>query len=208
METIINDLITPSMLFIMAAYVSFSNNQLIDFLIFGVPWAIFVATNTYIICCTIIWHLGYFHIICYYFTLIIKRNYDSILKNRKIRLTNKDIIGLLRKTNKILLLIHQFNEGFWNKYSAIMFMFYNSFICTLLYETFFVDSNILVKLLFGYMLLIDIAVFSCYIISATLVSQEAKRTLKVFDSVYNKTAMPIMSKLKVCSNISSINFCF
>ncbi len=202
METIVNDFTTPFLLFLLQAYIFLINNRLIDFLIFGLPWFIFTSTNTYIVCNTICWHLGYFHIICYYLTLIMKRNCLSIVKSRQFHRTYKSIRKLLLRSNRILVSIHLFNAGFWNKYSAIMFLFYNSFICTLIYETFFVDSDLIIKLILGYMLLIDIAIFSCYILSATFVFKQAGKTLKALNRVYLKIRMPTMARFKVCSNLS------
>jgi hypothetical protein len=202
METIINDFTTPLMLSLLSAYVLFMNNELIDFMMFGIPWSIFLGINSYICCATICWHLGYFHIICYYLALIMKRYHKIIVKNRKLNRANKSIRKLLNRMNNIVVLIHDFNHDFWKKYSAIMFLIYNSFICTLLYETFFVDSNIIVKLLFGYILLVDIVIFSCYMISATIVFQQAEASYKVLTQDYLKIRMPIISKLKVCFHLS------
>src|SRR5581483_4004258 len=108
--------------------------------------------------------LAYFHLICFYCRLIlisVKKKmrfelFDSSFKNRMI-------LVYLSRLNQIVLLINQFNRGFWSKYSAIMFATNNGIICALLYETFFVDSELLTKSLLGYILQLNISVFLCYI---------------------------------------------
>ena len=200
--SIINQ-ITPCVLFLLSAFVLFKNSNIFDFVLFGIPWSISLSISAYFVCANINWHLAYFHLICFYFRLIlisVKKKmrfelFDSSFKNRMI------IVNLSR-LNQIILLINKFNQGFWSKYSAIMFATYNAIICAILYQTFFVDADLLTKSLLGHTLQFNISIFWCYIWSAIIVFREFKKIAKVLTQNYvnSNEDMTVIGKLKVSRN--------
>jgi hypothetical protein len=192
---------TCLLVFSLSSFVLFQNTESsLDFLLFSLPWSFNLGIASLIVCSNICWHLAYFHLVCYYSYLILVRVKTKMCNQKVIlKINYRMILVNLRRLNEVILLINQFNRGFWRKYSAIMFAFYNGIICALLYETFFVNSDLLTKSMLGYILQLNLCVFSCYILSSILVFLQFKEIAKVIRKNYlcSRENTSVIGKVKV-----------
>jgi hypothetical protein len=193
------------------------NNTLGDFIIFGFPWSIAIGLVALYVCNEICWHQAYFHIICYHFSLQLGHTHkviDLLIIDNNSLSTIK-IKRFLRKITSTFEIIDKVNNGFWCKYSSIILTFYNFIICILLYETIYVKADPVFKFGTLYILILNIVIITSFILSATSVFLESKKSFKVFTKLYITIAgkFPPIIKLKVVnlSNfqlISNRNFLF
>ena len=138
-------------------------------------------------------YLYYFHFVCYYFKLKLRRK-NLILKSAVKNLNRKfKITEFMFRLNKIYVEINEFNNEFWMKFLSINLTFYLTVISALFYSSFFGIVHYSLPIFFVF----NLSIFLTLIISTASMSLEANKSLLMSHKIYLCTNQNINTKLKV-----------
>jgi len=176
---------------------NYSTNNLI---ILGIPWLLIFIFTCYFLCANIITLIGYFHLNCYYISLKLRVANQYFVQNlirRKRRLLRSQIIGVLRRFNRIYHEIDQDNN-FWCKYSAIVYFNFVTTILGSLYQAIFGEVHLILRFVLIYFVFGTLLVCMVYTFSAALIYETWKETFIIFNKFYCQAIFPgLACKIKV-----------
>jgi len=130
-------------LFVLSFGVQFIKIELIDYILFGLPWSFMFVFFAYYASSSLCFHAGFFQLICYYLTLKFKR------LNQKLGHEIKSMRSLKRKLielNELLKLVNDYDNGFWSTVVTIIGGGYSVSITLAIYQILFNKSGILFAL--------------------------------------------------------------
>jgi hypothetical protein len=191
--------------FSLYAYESYIKCDLFDFTIFGLAWSVQFAALTTIVATNILYHLVYFHILCYYLYLKLIKMNNEIAKWGKKR-KRRDISLMQSKIDSIHCEINDCDKEFWSNSSCIYLWTYMTYIACFIFSIVFGSLPIIINLMMIYMMLCSSILLSIYILSAALVHSQAKKTyqsLTRFNDFMKKRngIGHVRDKLKVKTNV-------
>jgi hypothetical protein len=129
----------------------------------------------------VITQLVYYHLICYYLKLKIKRINDGLKNNLKLK-NGFNSAKIIRSLNKIYEEINDYNNNYWSKFLICIWISIVSIISTFVYLSIFREMEIINKLI-----VICVAVlFICFLLlvikTSSSVHSESNKTYKLFNS--------------------------
>ncbi len=178
------------------------------FLLFGIPWVSIYTIGAYFICTNIYYEVCYFYIICEYLRLKLANFNEKIKKIILInRLKFRSSLKLMKTLDLIYAEIEEYNS-FWCKFSLLIYICYVSLICTLLYSLLFGNLELLLKIMIGYVVVLNITIFVSLVIPGVLVTREVNKSYLLFNKLFVSTdkSVTALAKLKVISLDNYLSF--
>lgn len=176
----------------LASFLCISFNRTIYEIIFvSLPWSLFYALNCYYFSCAIFYQMAYFHIICYYLHLKLKRiNKEmkeriSSIKLKKLKIfVDKRSIDMLQNFHALYSEISTYNNQFWSKFIVLVYLIFTIILSTLLYSICFAPMHLIVKVAFIYAFAVLLSIFLVLFISATLIDIQVNETYKLLNQYF------------------------
>jgi hypothetical protein len=169
--------------------------DLIDYILFGLPWSFMFFIFAYYGNLSLCFHSGFFQLICYYLTLKFKRF------NEELRHEVKSMRSLKRKLielNELLKLVSDYDNGFWSKVVTIIGGGFSVSITLSIYQILFNKSGILFALAYAFLGLASFQLISMVIIPASLLSHQIFKSYNHLNSINAKSKMKLsLIRLKV-----------
>ena len=154
-----------------------------ELLMFGIPNAIFFTIWGYYYWQLLLYPIIYLYIICLYFKLKLRAIYRRInwLKKRPQEISH--IRDILLSFNRINNEIYEYNQTFWSKYLLCFWVSFGSATVLMLFNTLFGSMDILVKIIYIYVLIIFLQLFLFVIFTASAVNSEANKSYGLMNEV-------------------------
>jgi hypothetical protein len=165
------------------------NCSALDTIIFGIPHSLLYAMGTHFVCTINVWQMFYFRLICRYFKIKFKDSNDfvsQLIFRRKLIKWNK-ILRIIRNSDAKYSELDECNQEFWSKYLLTVWLMSGTLIIFSLYNLFFGEMTVILKLMTGYCAAFAFLGFLFTITNASSVNFEANKMYKLLNHimVYN-----------------------
>ncbi len=169
-------------------YVFFPNLSIKKFIIDGIPQTIVWLFNFYSIYSCLRWQLVYFYLICYYLKSRLSSVNERMVSksNHGMKDFRLNFIEIIRNLNSIYLEISDYDKNYWSLFLFMIWISFATIMSRILYMTFFVDSNLIIKMIFIYGSLLFVCILMSIISTASLANFETNKSLKLLYSCLNK----------------------
>jgi len=167
-----------------------------DFIIFGIPWAIFLVSTTYPCASTVWFHTAYFYLNCLYLKTLMKHTNSRFAK----RMSTNSLARKLVKMNETLCMIYDRRNAsrFWSQAVPFMVTILIGMIVFNTYQTLFNNTHIFLTFVYSQCVLVTVICLSVFILSAAQVNAEISKSYLLLNRICTKYQVQnLIVKLKV-----------
>ena len=192
---------TPILTFFAIFWLLSTGRTTYEIIFVSLPWSLFNALNGYYTLCAIFYQMAYFHIICYYLYLKLKRINKQLKERIKSKKSKGSIVDILKKIDASYLEINAYNNQFWSKFIVLVYIMFNIILSTLLYSICFGSMDLIIMLIDICMSIILLLIFLVFLFSATLIDNQVKTTYKLLNLYFLSFEQKIGSNRIKASNL-------
>jgi hypothetical protein len=174
--------------------VQIMNLQMIELILFGIPWSIIFITTCYYGICSFLFHVSYFNLTCYYLI----QNVERITKKLKSNMSHDSLVNTAIQIDNVNKLIYDLNRGFWKPIIMILCFSFSIPIIFNVYLLFYSEVSIVVRLVYANFVIFDFLIISLLIILPSQLSSSMSRVYLCLNRMSVKSkCRAIQTKLKV-----------
>lgn len=175
---------------------------------YGVPYtALYIVGNHYYFN-IIFYQMVYFYITCDFFKIKIRQNKRLALN--EIRVNSKASIGrIIAQFNGLYSEIREYDRQLWSRFLLCYWATFGSIVTVVLFITLFIPAHLILKVIFGYIVVLFGALFILIIFTAASINKEMNEFHPIFNRMYlqyalvnsiNKNKSFVSNKIKVKIN--------